>query len=58
MMSRTKMELSRMAEKSEVPRFVRDILGRVPGFAFRAILDIGANTGQSCIPLPTHSRAL
>lgn len=30
---------------------IRDISARVPGYEFRTILDVGANTGQSCVPL-------
>ncbi|WP_165585464.1 FkbM family methyltransferase [Roseococcus sp. SYP-B2431] len=33
------------------PRVIRDISARVPGYDVRTILDVGANLGQSCLPL-------
>ena len=35
----------------EVPRFARDMIARVPSFTFEVVFDVGANIGQSCIPL-------
>jgi FkbM family methyltransferase len=38
-------------ELANAPRVIRDISARVPGYDFRTILDVGANIGQSCLPL-------
>jgi len=38
-------------EHANAPRVIRDISARVPGYGFRTILDVGANLGQSCLPL-------
>lgn len=38
-------------ELANAPRVIRDISARVPGYSFRTILDVGANLGQSCLPL-------
>lgn len=38
-------------ELANAPRVIRDIAARVPGYRFRTILDVGANLGQSCLPL-------
>ncbi|MDB5414096.1 MAG: methyltransferase FkbM family [Rubritepida sp.] len=38
-------------ELAQAPRVIRDISARVPGYDFRTILDVGANLGQSCLPL-------
>lgn len=38
-------------ELANAPRVIRDISARVPGYSFRTILNVGANLGQSCLPL-------
>ena len=38
-------------ELANAPRVIRDISARVQGYDFRTILDVGANIGQSCLPL-------
>lgn len=38
-------------ELAQAPRVIRDISARVQGYDFRMILDVGANLGQSCLPL-------
>lgn len=38
-------------QQDDRPRFVRDILKRVPEFKFYTIFDVGANIGQSSEPL-------
>lgn len=38
-------------ELANAPRLIRDIVTRVPGYGFGTILDVGANLGQSCLPL-------
>lgn len=38
-------------ELANAPRVIRDISARVPGYRFGTILDVGANIGQSCLPL-------
>ncbi len=38
-------------ELAGAPRVIRDIAAYVPGYSFGTILDVGANMGQSCLPL-------
>jgi FkbM family methyltransferase len=40
-----------VGEKHKVPMFIPHILQRVPTYSFSVILDVGANTGQSCVPM-------
>lgn len=50
-MSRAKNLSPPAPELAHAPRVIRDISARVPGYEFRTILDVGANLGQSCLPL-------